>query len=158
MWRSFPYSRRSFVQNAVFIGAVLPVTLAILVMVDADLAYISIIVALEVLAFVVMGISPLLTAHELCDDALVLRQGWYFRSRVPLNEISSANAVERGPARTGVFFRLTSSTLYVTSRHTDLIELRLKRKRPFGLALGKRADRVVFDVEDTASMLRALQR
>jgi len=157
VWRSFPYSRRSFVQNLAFTGAIIPVTLALFVLVDTELLYLAIIVALEAAVFVVLGVSPLLTTHELADGVLVLRQGWYFRAEVPVAEIRSAERLSRGPARTGVFFRLTSSTLFVTSRRTDLIDVHLKSRRSFGWALGKKADRVIFDVEDTDALLRALK-
>lgn len=157
MWRSFPYSRRSFVQNLAFTGAIIPVTLALFALVDTELLYPGIIVVLEIAVFVVLGVSPLMTTHELADGMLVLRQGWYFKAEVPVAEIRSAERLPRGPARTGVFFRLTSSTLFVTSRSTDLVEMRLKSKRSFGWALGKKADRVIFDVEDTDALLRVLK-
>lgn len=157
MRRSFTYSRRAFLQNMVFVAAIIPATLALLVLIGAEAVYLAIIMALEAVVLVVMGISPLLTSHEVGDGALVLRQGWYFRAEVPVSDIRSVARIERGPARTGVFFRLLDATLYVTSRRTDLIEARLKSKRPFGWALGKRADRVVFDAEDTSAMVQAIE-
>jgi hypothetical protein len=157
MWRSFPYSRRSFIQNMTFIGALIPATLALFVLIDAEILYLTIIIILEVVIFVVLGVSPLLTAHEIVDGVLVLHQGWYFRARIPVDDIRSIARLDRGPSRTGVFFRVLSATLFVTSRRNDLIELRLRSKRPFGWALGKKADRVVFDVEDTGAMLQALR-
>ncbi|MDW5564327.1 MAG: hypothetical protein SA339_14020 [Methanomassiliicoccus sp.] len=156
MRRSFPYSRRSFLQNAVLVAVAMPVTLALFVLMSAGTSYLVAIVLLETIVLVVLGISPLLTTHEVADDILVLRQGWYFRARIPLADIRSAERVESGPARTGVFFRLLHATLYVTSRRHDLIEIHLRSKRPFGFALGKRADRVVFDVEDPDALLRTL--
>jgi hypothetical protein len=158
MWRSFPYSRRSFVQNMMFIGMTIPVTLALFVLVGADILYLAVIIVLEVIALAVLGISPLLTTHELADGVLILRQGWYFRAEVPIADIRSVERIDRGPARTGVFFRVLSATLFVTSRRNDLIELRLRGKRSFRWALGKKADRVVFDVEDTGVMLQALKK
>ncbi len=158
MWRSFPYSRRSLAQNAIYIGAIIPVTLALFIMIEADLPYLLLIILLEAVMFTVMGISPLLTAHELVDGVLVLRQGWYFRARVPLDEIISVKRLNRGPKRTGVFFRLTGSTLHVTTRRDDLIEIELAGKRSFGWALGKRADRIIFDAEDSGALLAALKR
>lgn len=157
MWRSFPYSQRAFMQNLVLIGALIPITMMLFLVIEADIMYMAIIVTMEVITFIVLGVSPLLTTHEIGDRMLVLRQGWYFRAQLPISDIKSVTRVQRGPARTGVFFRLLSSTLYVTSRRHDLIELHLKGKRPFGFALGKKADRVVFDVKDTNEMLGILE-
>jgi len=136
---------------------VVPATLAILVLISAEAVYIAAFMALEGVVLVVMGVSPLLTSHEVGDGMLVLRQGWYFRAEMPLNDIMSVARVERGPTRTGVFFRLLDATLYVTSRRDDLIEVRLRSKRPFGWALGKRADRVVFDAENASAMVQAIR-
>lgn len=144
-------------QNMAFVAAMVPATLTLLALIGAEAAYLIIIVALEVVVFVIMGISPLLTSHEAGDGMLVLRQGWYFRAEMPVSDIRSVARIERGPTRTGVFFRLLDATLYVTSRRDDLIEVRLKSKRPFVWALGKRADRVVFDVENITAMIQAIK-
>ena len=156
MRRSFPYSRRAFMQNLAFVAAMVPATLALLALIGAEAVYIAAIIVLEVIVLIIMGISPLLTSHEVGDGMLILRQGWYFRAEVPLKDIKSVSRIERGPARTGVFFRLLDTSLYITSRRDDLIEVRLRSKRPFGWALGKRADRVVFDAENASAKVRAI--
>jgi hypothetical protein len=153
----FPYSRRPFVTNLVSIVIVMAATISILVLASTDIAYIAIILALEALVLIFLGISPLLTEHEILGGYLILRQGWYFRAAIPLEDIRKVERVSRGPRRVGVFFRLLTSTLYVTSRRSDLIELELKRKQKFGWALGKRADRVVFDAEDVPRTVEAIR-
>jgi hypothetical protein len=144
-------------QNLAFVAAMIPATLALLVLIGAEAAYLAIIMVLEVAILAVMGISPLLTSHEVGDGTLVLRQGWYFRAEVPIKDIRIVARIDRGPARTGVFFKLLDATLYVTSRRDDLIEARLRSKRTFGWALGKRADRVVFDAENALAMVQAIK-
>jgi membrane protein YdbS with pleckstrin-like domain len=154
--RSFPYSRRSFTFNMALIGAIVPAAVVLMLAVGVDILYLGAIAALAIAVFVVLGLSPLLTEHEVLDHYLVLRQGWYFRGTIPIDQITRIERLSKGPSRTGVFFRLLTSTLFVTSRRTDLIELELKSKRKFSWALGKRADRVVFDVLDTDALIRTL--
>lgn len=153
----FPYSRRAFVTNLVFILAVMAATISILALVSTDIIYIAVILALEALLLVFMGISPLLTEHEIVGGVLVLRQGWYFKASIPLKDVLKVERLDRGPMRIGVFFRLLSSTLYVTSRRWDLIELELKNRQKFGWALGKKADHVVFDAEDVNRAIEAIK-
>jgi hypothetical protein len=154
--RSFPYSRRSFAFNMALIGAIVPATVVLMLAVGVDLPYLGAFTALAFAVFVVLGLSPLLTEHEVMDRHLVLRQGWYFRGTIPIDQIARIARLSKGPSRTGVFFRLLTSTLFVTSRRTDLIELELKNKLKFTWALGKKADRVVFDVLDPEALIRTL--
>ncbi len=157
MQRSFAYSKRSFFVNLAFLGALIVLTSFILLMTDIDLVYLAVILLLELALFLVLGVSPLFTEHEVQDGVLVLRQGWYFKAQVPLREIRKVNRLLKGPARTGVFFRLLTSTLFVTTRRTDLIEVELLKKHTFGWALGKRADRIVFDVEEPGALIKVLE-
>jgi hypothetical protein len=157
MRRSFPYSKRVFVLNLAFLGILLVGTLVILLMMTIDLGYLALIMVLELALILVLGISPFLTDHEVADGRLVLRQGWYFRSEIPLGEIRSVERIPKGPSRTGVFFRVLTSTVFVTTRRTDLIEIELRKKRTFGWALGKKADCVVFDAEEVPALMKALE-
>ena len=105
----------------------------------------------------VLGLSPFLTDHFIEDDVLVLRQGWYFKAMIPLSDISEVLEVEKGPLRTGVFFDIRGSSLYVTTQRTRLILLQLKQPRRFGYALGKKADKVHFDTLEHRKALALLQ-
>jgi hypothetical protein len=157
MQRSFAYSKRSFVVNMAFLGVLIMLTSFILLLTSIDLVYLAAILMLELALFLVLGLSPLFTEHEVQDGVLVLRQGWYFQARVPLLEIRKVNRLIKGPKRTGVFFRLLTSTLFVTTRRTDLIEVELLKKHAFGWALGKKADRIVFDVEEPGALIKVLE-
>jgi len=143
--------------NMAFLGMIIMLTTMVLLITSIDPFFLAIILLLELALFLVLGLSPLFTEHELLDDVLVLRQGLYFRAQVPIGEIRKVSRLIKGPARTGVFFRLLSSTLFVTTRRTDLIEVELQRKRTFGWALGKKADRIVFDVEETNALIKLLE-
>ena len=87
------------------------------------------------------------------DGELVLRHGLFFKGRVPLDNIKSISMRERGPLRTGVFFSLRGSTVFVTTRRYDLIEIELKRGQRFFWTMGKRADRILFDAIEPKEMM-----
>ena len=108
------------------------------------------------LALMTLGVSPLLTDHILGDYQLELRQGWYFRARVPLSNVRTMQLVDRGPMRTGVFFELRGDALYVTTQRKDLMLLTLKERQRFGFALGKNASRIYFDTIDRDVAIKRL--
>jgi len=157
VWRAFPYSKRPFIVNMVLLLAVLIAIIYLLLTIDSDLLMLMAIVIMGFVFLAVLGISPWFTDHELEDEALVLRQGWYFRARIPLSEIRTIERVPRGPSRTGVYFSLRAPTIYVTTRRKDLAEILLKDERSFIWALGKRADRIVFDAEELDALIRSIE-
>jgi hypothetical protein len=120
-------------------------------------AYIAVLAGIHAVAFLVYGLSPLLTEHWLTRSRLVLRQGWYFRAVIPFSEIESLGPVERGALRVplGIHRRLGRPTLYVTGALSGLVEVRLRGPRRFLQAFGLPATAIVFDVADRTRFLEA---
>ncbi len=152
------YDRRPFVRNLVLM---IPSTMVLMsflwVVMPTDPAWMAILASIIGVAVIIFGVSPLLTYHELTEDALVLRQGWYFQLRIPLDQITSASHLERGARKVGVSFQVIGSRLSVTTRRTDLMELVLDRGIRAVWAWGKRIDRVAFDTMDNERALREIR-
>lgn len=153
----YPYSKRAFLPNLVLLAALLATASVLVLITPVDLFLGAAVLAVLVLALLVLGVSPYLTAHELSDDTLVLRQGWYFRAEIPRGNIKAAQVQERGPRKVGISFRMASPVVQVTTRRRGVIELELRRPQAFRWALGKRADRVVFDALDPDRLLARLR-
>lgn len=155
--KSFAYSRKSLSLD-LLIFVVAAVIVLILLLVTAHLDFVLVLVGAGVIiaTLIILGISPLLTTHDIIGDKLVLRQGWYFKAEIPIKNIKKVGMVERGPFRTGVFFRLFQSTLFVTSKRYDLVSIELREKQRFGWALGKKADKIMFDVLEPDRFLRTV--
>ncbi|MFW5914730.1 MAG: hypothetical protein ACOCSO_02935, partial [Thermoplasmatota archaeon] len=154
----FPHDRQGALVNLAFLVAlaiVMPV--AFMGLMGTDLMVFAALIMMVSALILVLGISPLLTAHSLSGNELILRQGWYFRARIPLDNISSVRRLESGPRRTGVFFRVLRASMFVTTRRHDLLELELKEPQRFPWALNKRAGRVIFDTSDNRAFLRSLE-
>ncbi len=126
------------------------------VLLKFDLVSVLAVAAVSVLVVLVLGISPLLTYHTVEGGSLTLRQGWYFRASVPLREIASIEELETGRTRTGVYFDVRGGHLYVTTQRHGLLMIRLANPRRFGMALGKKVDKIVFDTVDRSDLKRAL--
>lgn len=152
----FSYSKRTFWINSMLFALLMAATIISVLIIGAGAFYASIVLIIEGAMLLILGISPLLTDHSIEGGKLVLRQGWYFQAEVSLNDIKSVSRVDRGPFRTGVFYKTSSSTIYITSRRTDLIELKLNRKNTFRSVLGKKADTILFDAERTGDLMTIL--
>ncbi|MCQ5376329.1 MAG: hypothetical protein NO474_07015 [Methanomassiliicoccales archaeon] len=133
------------------------ILLLIPVLIGVNLVVLSMILFLEVTILFLFGITPLLTYHEILDDQLFLRIGWIFRASIPLSKIERVERIERGPIRTGVFFRLSRPELFITSRRYNLIGIKLREKQRFPWALWKKADKIIFDVVDTNTLVNLLE-
>lgn len=110
--------------------------------------------------FIVFAISPLWTDHWLTRSRLILRQGWYFRSVIPMSEIESLGPIEEANpllAPLGIHRPLGQPTLYVTGGRTGLVMVRLTQPRRFWQAFGFTASEIVFDVGDRAGFLAAYE-
>ena len=152
-----PYDRRPLLPTSLFfVFGIIVLNIVADSLLSFDLISAAIAALVSAVAIIVLAVSPLITSHSLGPEGLTLRQGWYFRAQVPLSAIKSVSEMEKGPLRTGVFFDIRGSSLYVTTRRTNLLVATLKEKQRFGLALGKRADRLVFDTVDKRRLFNAL--
>lgn len=150
------YDRGQFLLNLFLLLVALGLSVVVVVpILGVDIVLFSILL-LGAIIVLVWGISPLTTDHQLDSQGITLRQGWYFKATIPLDLIEGVERVEKGPLRTGVFFKIIRSTLYVTTRRTDLIFLHLKREKRFSWALGKRTDKVIFDTKDNRRSIRLI--
>ena len=141
----YPYSKKAFLPNLILLLAFAAVILIILLTTPADPILGAGVMILVGLAIMVLGISPYLTDHELREDTLILRQGWYFKAEIPRKNIRAARLSTWGPRKIGISFDVLSPTVRVTTRRHEVIELELHCPQSFIWALGRRADRVVFD-------------
>jgi len=153
----YPYAKRAFVPNLALLLGLTALLSVVLLLTPSDPFLSALVLAAVAAALLVLGISPFLAAHELRDDVLVLRQGWYFRAEIPRTNIEAARRLERGPRKVGVSFRLAAPVVQVTTQRHGVIELQLRRPQTFRGALGKRADRVVFDALDADRLLARLR-
>lgn len=154
----YPYSKRAFLPNLVLHLFVPTVVLLIVLSTPADPALSALVMFLLLLVSFLLGVSPFLTDHELHDDRLVLRQGWYFKATIPLGNIVDARLVDTGPRKIGISFRMHGPAVGVTTCKRGLIELRLRTPQTFAWAWGKRADRVFFDAIDDVHLVERLCR
>ncbi len=153
---AFGYAKAHFYTRAVLYGVLVAMSAALFRNPTEDMFpwYVSLVILLFAL-LLVFGISPLFTSHRLTRSRLMLRQGLFFRSVVPLMDIESAKVYD-GEVRIGLALSLRSSILFVTSSKHNLVEIRLKRPKRFPQLLGFSANRIVLNVDKRDELLAAL--
>jgi len=111
------------------------------------LLYSAIIIVVYGTYMVISSISPVLTSHTLTSEKLVLRQGFYFITTIPIGDIESVETTDEA-SKTGVKFSVAYRKVYVTGSKFGLVKIRLKDPKRFAMVLGKMADEVIIDVDD----------
>lgn len=156
--RRFHYSKKSYILDLLIIlfSEVL-IFFLMLILIGINFVIFSATLVTEAVVLFLFGVTPLLTYHEILDDQLHLSVGWIFKANIPIANIEHIERIERGPVRTGVFFRLRRPELFITSRRYDLIGIKLIEKQRFPWALGKKADTIIFDVLDTDTLVNLLE-
>ena len=154
---TFAYGRMFFYIRAVGFLAVFALALLFLSLQTVTPAsWIGVVAALLVAYLLIVGLSPLLTKHQILRSRIVLRQGWYFRCIVPFGDIESAGPWD-GEPKYGLRISLARRTLYVVGSAQNLVSVRLRRPRRFAQVLFLEAQEIVFDVEDRDRFLAAME-
>lgn len=145
----FSYSKSAFLQRLVLqtIMVMLVVVLLSSFFLKIKFLYSAIILGLLGIYIVISSISPFLTSHTLTPENLVLRQGWYFKTTIRLEDIESVETTDE-PSKVGVKFSIVYRKVYVTGSRFGLVKITLKEPTRFPMVMGKRADEVILDVDD----------
>ncbi len=136
----FEHDRKPAIVNLVIwmIAAVwLMVLLAFLP--EERLLFIVVMGLILAITVLVIGVSPLLTSHEVYDGKIVIRQGWHSKLVVPLDRIE---------AKEGVLLDAFNRTLVMTDSKANGIRLEMREAQRVPAVFWKKVDVVIFDVTD----------
>ncbi len=144
----------SYSKNLFFLRLILETVMIALVAVvispmflDVPVAWMAGILALLGIYIFFTAISPFLTSHTLTPHELIVRQGWYFKATLPIEDIESIEPTDEF-VYTGVKFSITDQKVYVTGSRRGLVKITLRRRRRFIFALGKLAKVVIIDLNN----------
>jgi hypothetical protein len=145
----FSYAKSAFLQRLV-LQTIMVMLVGVMLssfFLDLRLVYSAIILGLLGVYVVISSISPFLTSHTLTPEKLVLRQGWYFKTTIDLEDIESVEITDE-PSKVGVKFSIVYRKVYVTGSRYGLVKINLKEPMRFAMVMGKMAEEVIIDVED----------
>ena len=106
---------------------------------------------------VVFGLSPALTEHQVGGKNLVLRHGWYFKAKVPLDNIRDVEETEEGIPGHGMNALLGGNKLYLVNSRVGLVKVKLYDRHMMGGLLGRFISEVVTNVDEPTAFLRLLR-
>jgi hypothetical protein len=156
---SFEYNRGWIFRSTLFLAvAVVWIMLLIIFMLPFDPIAVVVMASALAVFFVVVGVSPALTEHEIDAAQIVLRQGWHFSISIPLENVKAIELLEKAPKDSSRFISKKGGTLNITASKTGLISLKLRRPQRFASVFWRRADEVVLDVKDREAFRKAFEK
>ena len=146
---SFSYSKSLFFLRLILETIMIALVAVVIspMFLDVPVAWMAGILALLCIYILFSAVSPFLTSHTLTPYELIVRQGWYFKATIPIEDIESIEPTDEF-VFTGVKFSLMDQKVYVTGSRRGLVKITLKRRRRFIFALGKLAKVVIIDLNN----------
>jgi len=153
----FDYDKRPAIVNLVIwsIAAIWLIILLVLLQMD-QLMFILLIVAVMTIALVVVGVSPLLTSHDVEEDRIIIRQGWHSRVVVPIEKVTSVHRMEKIGIKEGVILDAFNRTLVMTGSKKNGVRIELKSEIRVPSAFWKKVETVVLDVNEPERFIAAI--
>jgi hypothetical protein len=155
----FAYDRGWILRSTLFLAVALVWIMVLIVFLLPFDPVMTVVMGAALAVFlVVVGISPFLTVHSIYQDEVVLRQGWHFSIRIPLDNIKAINLIDEAPKDRSLLVSQTRGTLNITSSKYGLVSLRLRRPQRFPSVFWRKADEVIFDVNDREGFRLAFEK
>jgi hypothetical protein len=155
--QTFRYGLNFFYLRALLLVALCAFILAFLAtQTTTPSGWLGLIAGVLIVYLLIVGLSPLLTKHELLRSRVILRQGWYFRAVIPLDAADEIGPWDAEP-KYGLRITLARRTLYVVGSATELVSIRLQTPRRFSQVLFLTAREIVFDVDNRERFLAAVR-
>ncbi|MBM4249126.1 MAG: hypothetical protein FJ149_06770 [Euryarchaeota archaeon] len=100
-------------------------------------------------------VSPLMARHSVGPEGLTLRQGWYFRARVPAPNIAELSLTQEDPPAGAISYSARRRRLYLTMSASPLVHVELREAVRLPFSRGRPVQSVVFSVDDAEGVLAA---
>jgi membrane protein YdbS with pleckstrin-like domain len=155
----FEHDRRPAIVNLV-IWTIAAVWLMVLLAFLPEERMLFIVVMGLILAFTVLviGVSPLLTRHEVIDGKIVIRQGWHSKLVVPMDQVKRLQRLDRIEVKEGVLLDAFNRTLVMTDSRSNGIRLEMREAKRVPAVFWKKVDVVIFDVTDPDRFIAEVAR
>ncbi len=95
----------------------------------------------------IVGVSPLLTYHEVLEDGIRLRYGWYFNAFVKFANISSIEHSDALVPAYGVSIPMGHKKIFIVTSKVGLIEMKLKEAQKFRGVFNRQANEIILSVD-----------
>jgi|GEM_PF-2818935 len=95
----------------------------------------------------IVGVSPLLTYHEVLEDGIKLRYGWYFSAFVKYANIAKVEHSDAIVPSYGVSIPMGYKKLFIVASKVGLVSIKLKETQKFKGVFNRKADEIIISVD-----------
>jgi hypothetical protein len=142
----FPYPRLHFaIRFFLLIGILVPLLL-VMNAPEIDTLWLAGFGMIFFIAISILTLTPMMTPHEITGDAIILKQGLLFTATFPFGEIESVEQSQTRLWAFGLFQAGGRGRIVLASGNRNLVEIKLKEKRRFGLLLWRSSKEIILDV------------
>lgn len=106
---------------------------------------------------IITNISPLFTKHQLDGEAVTLRQGLLFHSRLLFSEIESVEKQDHPLWKFAVPSSRARSRIVVASGNRGLVLIRFKARKRFKSLLFRSATEIIIDLENPDRFIESVR-
>jgi hypothetical protein len=144
---NFPYPRVHFgIRFFLLVGILVPL-LMFLKIPGIDDIWLAGFGVFFFIAISLVTLTPIMTQHEINYDGIILRQGLLFKAAFPFGKIESVELSKTRLWRFGLFQAGAWDRIVLASGNRNLVEIKLKEKRRFGLLLWRSSRDIIIDVD-----------
>jgi len=143
----FPYPRRQFLIRAINLLVML-VVFFIFTLTLSDLGWLwpSLFFIIFLITIIITTITPLLTAHEVGPEGLILRQGLLFKACFAYAELEGVEKQEESMWALGMPVSRSRGRITIASGNRGLVLIKLKQSKRFHSLLYRSGNELVIDL------------
>lgn len=125
---------------------------------EEPLMFVAIVGVVLAVAVLVIGVSPLLTPHEIVNGKIFIRQGWHSHMDVSMDQVQRVQRLEEIKVKEGVILDAFNKTLVLTGSKTNGMRIDLKNEVRVPSAFWKKVKVVIFDVNDQTRFIAEIEK
>ena len=150
----FRYPRVQFLIRFLALSAILAALLFLLMQPGASMLWLLCFCAVFIAAIAAVAVTPMFTCHEISPDGIVLRQGILFSAMFPFSEILDVQRHQAPLWSFGFVPRGVKGRIVLANANRNLVSIKLKERRRFGMLLMRSADEIIIDLEKPDEFVR----
>ena len=142
----FSYPKLQFgIRFLLLVGILAPLLLVMRVP-EIDNVWLGVFGIIFFIAISLVTLTPMLTRHEITDEGIILRQGLLFKSAFRFKEIETMELFQPRSWAFSLFQADAKGKIVLASGNRNLVKIKLRNKRRFGLLLWRSSKEIIFDV------------
>lgn len=143
----FTYPRLHFAIRFFVLLGLLVCILLLMTIPDMNWAWLVIFSAVFFTAITIVTFSPMLTVHEINETEIILRQGLLFTATFTFSAIESIESIQTRLWAFGLFPAGARGRIVLASGNRNLVSVKLKNRKRFGLLLWRSSKEIIIDLE-----------